>query len=152
MNTNFKKFVECLLPTIVLLLCSTIGQAASSFSAGANVGMGIEFPCSPDFTKNITQNNQPAAATANAELDCSSPPQGAQLGVPFLAGASASASGGRVRARSNSITGENLAFMALIPNFPHGMASAFFANDLRIRGPVTGKAQAVTLRILGLMR
>ena len=146
MNTNFKKFVECLLLSIPLLHCSAVSQAASSFSASGDVGMGTEFPCSPDFTKNVMQSNQPASATANAELDCSSPPQGTQVGVPFLAGASASAARGRVRARSNSITGENLAFMALSPNFPHGMASASFANDLRIRGPVTGKAQAVTLR------
>jgi Bacterial Ig-like domain (group 3) len=146
MNTNLAKFVECLFLSISLLHCSTVSQAASSFSAGANVGMGLEFPCSPDFTKNITQNNQLASATANAELDCSSPPQGEQLGVPFLAGASASAAGGRVRARSGAITGEDLAFNSLNANYPHGTATASFANDLRIRGPLTGKAQAVTLR------
>lgn len=74
MNTTCIKFFGCTLLATALLFCSTISQAASSFSAGANVGMGLEFPCSPDFTKNVTQNNQTASATANAELDCSSPP------------------------------------------------------------------------------
>ena len=114
--------------------------------------MGGEFPCSLDFLtggqfgKSAEQNKQPVSASASVTLDCTTPPAGVKLPVQFVAEASALAVGGRVRARSNSQTGEDLAFMALSPNYPHATATASFANDFRIRGPVTGKAQAVMLR------
>lgn len=154
-SINKKKFLcqkqmNCAALIAAAILLSNVGpsDAASSFTVRATAGMGLDFPCTDFIDAQDLKINRPAGVSATATKDCSMPPSGTTAGLPFIAQATGSAGGGRVRARSDTQTGADLPtqHLTLTPNYPHADVQVSSNHDFRILGPVGTGAQPITLR------
>lgn len=154
-SINKKKFLcqkqmncAALIATVILLSNVGPSDAASSFTVRATAGMGLDFPCTDFIDAQDLKIIKPAAVSATATKDCSMPPSGTTVGLPFIAQATGSAGAGRVRARSDTQTGADLPtqHLSLIGNYPHADVQASSIHDFRILGPAGTGAQPITLR------